>query len=209
METKNIFFLRHGQVAEEFRKVFYGQLDVPLSEEGEQASREVIKAFISIPIKAIFSSPLKRALYPAELLSKEKEAPLIISEELKEIHYGEWTGKPRELIYREPLYWERLKRDHLAPPKGESIKDLRERAKNFWNKLLAEKEGNFVIFTHGGFLRALFCELWQLKSEYFFTFEIFHLKINFISLYKDGLFVIKGLNLHPSHLSPLLIESYW
>ncbi|MFN3920870.1 MAG: histidine phosphatase family protein [Caldimicrobium sp.] len=206
---KNFFFIRHGQIAEEYKKVFYGQLDIPLSKEGELLSKETVLELSQIPIKAVFSSPLKRALYSAELLAKEREIPLFIREELKEINYGEWTGKPRELIYKEALFWERLKKDYLAPPKGESIRDLRNRARSFWDYLKEIEPGNYVIFTHGGFIRALICEILNLSSELFFAFEVYHLKVNFITLYEDGLFVFKGINLDPSHLISLLNISYW
>lgn len=206
---KNFFFIRHGQIAEEYKKVFYGQLDVPLSKEGELLSKEVVKELSSIPLKAIFSSPLKRALFPAKLLAKKKGIPLYIRDELKEIDYGEWTGKPRDLIYKEALFWERLKKDFLAPPKGESIRDLRNRAKSFWEYLSERDSGNYVIFTHGGFIRALICEILNLSSEHFFAFEVYHLKVNYITLYEDGLYVFKGINLKPSQLKLLLTASYW
>ncbi len=205
----NFFFLRHGKVAEEFRGIFYGQLDVPLSKEGKLESERVVEELLKLPITAVFSSPLTRALYPATLLAKEKDVPLVIREEIKEINYGDWTGKARELIYKEPLYWERLKKDTLAPPKGESIRELRQRARSFWKELTTYKPGNYVIFSHGGFIRALLCELLHLTSEYFFAFEIYHLKVHFLTLHKDGIFVLKGMNLEAFCLPSLINSSYW
>ena len=206
---KNFIFLRHGPIAEEYRKVFYGQMDVPLSPQGEKLSLEVVEGLKKLPLKRLFSSPLKRALYPALVLSKEKEIPLEIREELKEINYGEWAGREREEVYKEPLYWERLKKETLAPPGGESLKELRERARTFWESLKSLEEGNYAIFTHGGFIRALLCELLELKSSQFFTFEVYHLRAVLITLFEDGIFVIKGLNLKADEIKDLLEASYW
>jgi len=206
---KNLFFLRHGQVPEEYTKVFYGQLDIPLSEEGKRRSLEVVEELKKLPLKKVFSSPLKRALFPAEILSKEKGLPLEVREELKEINYGIWTGRLREEVYKDPLFWERLKRDELSPPKGESIRDLRKRACVFWEELKSLEAGNYVLFTHGGFVRALLCELLKLESTLFFSFEIYHLRALFITLFEDGVFVIRGVNLKPKELSSLLEASYW
>jgi len=206
---KNFFFLRHGPVPEEYSKVFYGQLDIPLSEEGKRRSLEVVEEFKKLPLKKVFSSPLKRALFPAEILSKEKGLPLEVREELKEINYGIWTGRLREEVYKEPLFWERLKRDELSPPQGESIRDLRKRARLFWEELKNLEAGNYVLFTHGGFVRALLCELLKLESTLFFSFEIYHLRALFITLFEDGVFVIRGVNLRPKEFSSLLEASYW
>ncbi|MFN3406361.1 MAG: histidine phosphatase family protein [Caldimicrobium sp.] len=206
---KNIFLIRHGPVAKEYKEVFYGQLDVPLSPEGEELSQRFVKEFSSLEINAIFSSPAQRALYPAQLLAKEKKLPLIVKEELKEINYGAWTGRLRVEVMREPLYWERLKKDYLAPPGGESIRALRERAKTFLEALKQEPSGNFAIFTHGGFIRAFLCEILNLNSDFFFAFDIYHLKIQFITLFEDNLLVVKGLNCQASQVKSLLDTSYW
>ncbi len=208
LKIKDFFFIRHGQVAEEYRKVFYGQLDVPLSEEGRVKSLEVVEVLSHFSIKTIFSSPLERALFPAKVLAEKSKNPLIIKEELKEINYGEWTGRPREEIYKETLYLERLKNDNLSPPKGESIKSLRKRAKKFWEDLKELEEGLYVIFTHGGFIRALLCELLSLESWYLFTFEIYHLRGVLISMVDKDSFFIRGINLRAEDVG-LIKRTYW
>jgi len=206
---KDFFFLRHGQVAEEYRKVFYGQFDVPLSEEGKLRSLKVAEALSQYFIKAVFSSPLIRSLFPAKILSEKKKVPLFIREELKEIDYGIWTGRLREEVYKEPLYWERFKNEDISPPEGESIKDLRKRAKKFWEELKFLEEGLYVIFTHGGFIRALLCELLSLESRFFFAFEVYHLKGVLITLWDDGNFLIRGINVDSGEIGELMEKSYW
>jgi broad specificity phosphatase PhoE len=206
---KNFFFVRHGPVSEEYRKVFYGQLDIPLSEEGKLKSLQVVEKLSQYPIRAVFSSPLERALFPAKVLAEKKKIPLEIKEALKEINYGAWTGKPREEIYRETLYWKRLKDDALSPPEGESIKDLRKRARSFWENLSVLEDGLYVIFTHGGFIRALLCEILFLDSRFFLTFEVFHLKGVLITFLNNNEFYIRGINLDPEDIEDLINRSYW
>lgn len=206
---KEILLIRHGPISENFRKIFYGQLDVPLSEEGKILSKKVVSLLTPLEIKAIFSSPLKRALYPAFLLSQKKNLPLIVKDELKEINYGKWTGCLREEIYKEPLFWERLKNDTLSPPEGESIKDLRKRAAIFLQELKNLDKGLYIVFTHGGFIRAFLCEIFNVESTKFFAWEVYHLKGNLITLFEDHFFVLKGLNLEIENISKILKSSYW
>ncbi|MCS7279446.1 MAG: histidine phosphatase family protein [Thermodesulfobacteriaceae bacterium] len=206
---KEILIIRHGPILKDFRKVFYGQLDVPLSEEGKILSEQVVSVLISLEIRKVFSSPLQRALYPATLLSEKKKVPLIIKEELKEINYGSWTGRPREEVYKEPLFWERLKNENLSPPGGESIKDLRKRAFKFLEELKKLEEGLYIVFTHGGFIKAFFCEIFNVESSKFFSWEVYHLKGNLITLFEDDFFILRGLNLEITNLHEILKSSYW
>ncbi len=206
---KDFIFLRHGPIVEEYRKVFYGQLDIPLSKEGELKSLEVVDKLSQYPIKVIFSSPLKRAYFLAKVLSEKKKIPLMIKEELKEINYGVWTGRSREEVYKEKLYWERFKDDTLSPPEGESIRDLRKRAKKFWETLKILENGLYAIFTHGGFIRALLCEILSLESRFFFTFEVYHLRGVLISLFENDNFCIRGINIRVEEIEEILLSSYW
>ncbi|MCS7198913.1 MAG: histidine phosphatase family protein [Caldimicrobium sp.] len=207
---KHFFLIRHGQIEECYRALFYGQMDVPLSVEGQKKSEELVGQLVSLSIKGIFSSPLKRALYPAKLLAERKGLTLEVREELKEIDYGEWTGKPRESIHKEALFWERFIDDTLAPPKGESIRALRDRARMFWLHILGLKEeGLYIVFTHGGFIRAFLCEILNLKSSLFYAFESYHLKGPLITFFQDGQFVIRGFNFEAQTLKLLLETSYW
>ncbi|MCS7149435.1 MAG: histidine phosphatase family protein [Caldimicrobium sp.] len=207
---KHLFLIRHGQIEDSFRNIFYGQMDVPLSKEGLKKSEELVDHLVSLPVKRIFSSPLKRALYPAKLIAEKKGLTLDIRDELKEIDYGEWAGKPRDMVYKEPLFWERFKDDALSPPGGESIRNLRDRAKIFWLNILSLKDdGLYIAFTHGGFIRAFLCEILNLQSSLFYAFESYHLKGPLISIFKDGLFVIRGFNFEILSLKSLLETSYW
>jgi broad specificity phosphatase PhoE len=202
---------RHGKISEEWRDKFYGRLDVPLSEEGIKESIEVANTLSNLDrIVRVYASPLERALFPARLLVERKGIELIIDPLLVEIDYGSWAGRRREEVMADPLYWERLKNDSVRAPNGESIRDIRERARAFWEKVKGlEPKGINIVFTHGGFLRALFCELLSLPSKYFFSIEVFHLKAMLVYCFNDGNFLFAGLNIHPLEISNLLDLDYW
>ncbi|HUX38865.1 MAG TPA: histidine phosphatase family protein, partial [Rectinemataceae bacterium] len=57
-----LYFMRHAESEANRKNLLAGQLDFPLSEEGQRQSREVADAFLrDRPIDAIISSPLLRA----------------------------------------------------------------------------------------------------------------------------------------------------
>jgi len=202
---------RHGKISEEWRNKFYGRLDVPLSEEGIKESIEVVNTLSNLDgLVRVYASPLERALYPARLLAKRTGIELIIDPLLVEIDYGSWAGRPREEVMAEPLYWERFKDESVRAPNGESIRDIRERARAFWEKVKElEPKGINIVFTHGGFLRALFCEILSLPSKHFFSIEVLHLRAMLLLLFEDGNFLIRGVNVSASEVGKIIALSYW
>jgi broad specificity phosphatase PhoE len=105
---------RHGKISEEWRDKFYGRLDVPLSEEGIKESIEVVNTLSNLDgIVRVYASPLERALFPARLLAERKSLDLIIDPLLVEIDYGSWSGRRREEVMADPLYWERFRDEAL------------------------------------------------------------------------------------------------
>ena len=63
-----LYLIRHGEVAEEYRNSYYGQMDVPLSEKGLKQSEDVARRLSDIAFDAIYSSDLSRASVLASLL---------------------------------------------------------------------------------------------------------------------------------------------
>lgn len=205
---RTLILFRHGEVDEKHRANFYGQMDVELSEKGKRDSIEVVEILSDLDISTIFSSPLKRALFPATLLSQRKSVPLFIRDDLKEVNYGLWTGKARREVYSDPLFWERLRDDTITPPGGESIRDLRRRAGEFLRYVIGEEGDTGVVFTHGGFLKALMCEVLNLESRLFYTFEIYHLRAVILQ-FKGKDAIIKGMNVSANDVKNILNGSYW
>ena len=202
---------RHGKISEEWRDKFYGRLNVPLSTEGVKESIEVADALSKLEgLIRVYASPLERALFPARLLAERKGVELIIDPLLVEIDYGSWAGRHREEVMADPIYWERFRDESVRAPNGESIRDIRGRARAFWEKVKGlEPKGINIIFTHGGFLRALFCELLSLPSRHFFSIEVLHLRAMVILLFEDDNFLIRGMNVSASEVEKIITLSYW
>ena len=201
---KSLLLIRHGEV-KGFKEVLYGQTDLSLSEKGKRNSRRLAEALSKFEIKTIYTSPLKRCLYPAGILSKKLKLPLQIREELKEINFGKWTGKTWKELTENPDFWKFYKDENFKAPEGESLKDLRNRAKRFLEDFKKEAPpGLTVVFTHAGTIRAIFVEIFKLPTSQFFNIEIFPLKINLFDFYPDGIAVLKLWNAEIWSLKRLL-----
>jgi broad specificity phosphatase PhoE len=113
-----LYVVRHGEPA--LRGVMLGRTDPPLSAAGGEQMRA-----ISLPVRTVFTSPLRRALESAELLARGAE--IIVLDDLSEIALGAWDGKAwEEIEVMDPeLSRKKLKNwTAVTPPDGEPWSDF-------------------------------------------------------------------------------------
>ncbi|MGA2804716.1 MAG: histidine phosphatase family protein [Acidimicrobiales bacterium] len=92
MEADHVFLVRHGETALNAVGVLRGQLDVPLSATGQAEALALGELFRDVPLRAVMSSPLRRAADTARPLVLGSTALLGIDDRLRDRFYGEWAG---------------------------------------------------------------------------------------------------------------------
>ncbi|MCP3920252.1 MAG: histidine phosphatase family protein [bacterium] len=126
-----LILIRHGEVESHWRERIYGDLDVPLSENGKDQSRAVAERLRERELAAVVSSGLARAEFIAKLLRTDR--PHLERRDdarLREIDRGRWAGKGQAQVEAEtPGGWERWRaaRGALGAPGGETLEAMRPR----------------------------------------------------------------------------------
>lgn len=181
-----VLFLRHGETAGR-PGILYSQREVPLSEYGLKQTEILVEGLKKLPIMAIYSSDLKRARLGAEWLAEATKAPLIITPWLREIDFGEWTGKHFSELWELPEFRARLKDpENLAPPGGESLRDLQARALKVIEEIKERfSEGLVVVFTHGGLIRTVIAHALGASLRHFFRIQQDFAAVNLIDYFED------------------------
>jgi probable phosphomutase (TIGR03848 family) len=77
---------------------------IHLNENGRTIVNKVAEGLSSVPVKAIYSSPLERALETAELIAKPFEMKVELKDSLLEIDCGEWQGQRLSNLRRLKLW---------------------------------------------------------------------------------------------------------
>ncbi len=171
-----IYLIRHGGVEPEKTGQFIGQLDLPLSREGERRIRSLLPFFEGEKVDRIYSSPLNRALVSAQIFSSHLGVKLIQKDTLKEINLGEFEGKTFEEISSEaPELAEEMMRDpvRFVYPGGESFASLADRAyRIFWEIATRSEGAASLVFTHGGVIRTLVASLLGMVPEGIFKLDV-------------------------------------
>ena len=164
---RRFFLIRHGQIRQHKEKIFLGQTDVPLSEEGKQQAAEAGTELAKYQLHTdrLYSSDLLRASQTAEILQRQSGLNrLILEHGLREMNLGPWDGKLISEIKKEfPREYEKRGQNLLTYKMGhksENFFDLQYRAvKTLIEILKKDKNEDLVLVAHSGVLRAIISNL--------------------------------------------------
>lgn len=149
---RNIYFVRHGMP--DFpggEHLCLGSTDLPLSVPGRLRASLAALHLENAGIRAVFSSPLKRAAESASFFG----IPVTELDGLREADAGEWDGLSfREIRENWPeLYERRGKNRNISPPGAESPERALTRFRSAFETALKISSGNIVFVVHRSVLR--------------------------------------------------------
>jgi len=169
-----LVLVRHGVTSWNVERRFQGQLDVPLSPEGEAQARSVAEWLTHLPLQftAMYSSDLRRSAATAREIGLRLGIEPVLVLDLRELNAGDWSGLTvAEVEERYPgdlkLWRENIKT--FALPGGESIPDVQARMHQFLAKALQQHTGEAIIaVSHGAALSAYLAALhhWDLQETW-------------------------------------------
>ena len=207
-----LFLLRHlkSQWNEDNR--FTGWMDVPLDEKETYKAKELANKIFQFQIDKIYTSPLFRnqdtvarifeygnIKYPvfvhldggkmqkwANFIDiSENDVTVFVTEKLNERYYGKLQGESKDEAIRKygaekVKLWRRSW--EVAPPGGESLKDVYKRTTSFFKKYIEKdlKKGkNVLIVASHNSLRAIVKYIEKISDD-----DIINLEIDFGALIK-------------------------
>lgn len=154
-----LILVRHGRTLDtEAHKIAGGRGDDPnLSELGKVDANSVATlltsfgrggVFSHIPaVTAVVSSPMKRTLDTANIISQKLGLEISVEENLREISFGDWDGHTNEQVRQ--LWPEQFSEWRgsweLAPPNGESLAAFDARIRVARQNILENFSGETVV----------------------------------------------------------------
>jgi probable phosphomutase (TIGR03848 family) len=99
-----------------------------LSETGRAQAESLAARLSNAPLKAIYSSPLERCMETAEAIARHHRVKIEMVEDLKEVDYGQWQGRPLKALYRTKAWTKlRARPADFRFPGGETIREAQTR----------------------------------------------------------------------------------
>ncbi len=149
-----LIITRHGETEENRKGITQGQRHGTLSALGKNQAKKLALRLKKEKIDIIYSSDLARAKDTAIHIAKfHQKAKFKFTKQLRERNLGEFEGRKHSeyIIVRKDGTW-----SYPDPKNGESARQLRLRAKRFWQKLLrTHSSGTVLIVAHGGINKML------------------------------------------------------
>lgn len=135
-----IVFEPHATTKDNEAKRASGWNDVQLSELGIQQAKGLGERRQLEDFDAVFCSDLQRAYKTATIAFGENTSKIFMDWRLRECDYGDFTGKPNEIIEAE-----RPKRVTMPFPHGESYQQTADRMRSFLGDLSKKRGGQRVL----------------------------------------------------------------
>ncbi|MGG7144088.1 histidine phosphatase family protein [Clostridium nigeriense] len=157
-----LIFIRHGQTDWNVQGKIQGSYDSELNSTGINQAMKLSEKLLSLNYKfsKIYSSPQKRALKTAEILSKSSNVDYVLMKDLQEMNMGKWEGlswkEVEEKYTAEYKKWY-LNRRYTKTPDGESYEDMLERVLKSIDKIINENTDDVVIVSHSAVIMCLQC----------------------------------------------------
>ena len=159
-----LFFLRHGQTAASRDNMFCGSgTDLPLTSDGEAMAQAFANYYQNTQWRAIYSSPLQRAVSTALPIAGVLQLQPQLRDDLMEIGYGDWEGKTVVEVDRDYhddyIRWSADPAWH-APTKGEPAVAIAHRGLRVIEEIKANfDDGNVLVVSHKATIRIILCSL--------------------------------------------------
>ena len=149
-----VYLVRHAKSVGNTERIFQGRSNLGLSSEGMAQLPQLAERFREIPLDAIYSSPLQRAMQTAEAVNHYHHLPVQTEEGLCEIFAGEWEMKHfSDLPVLFPDQWRLWCEDeaHFCAPNGESIVQVHHRLSSTIDRIAAQNDGKIIaVFWERG-----------------------------------------------------------
>ena len=170
-----LLLVRHGETDPAMRGRCHGRLEVELSAEGRRQAGGLAIALAEVPLAAIYSSPLVRALETARAIAAARALEPGADDRLCEIDFGELEGMAYEQIQAERPEVFRTWMETPASvrfPGGESFADLRARVLAAVRGIRERHAGEAAaVVAHGGVVRAVLADALDLAGDAVFRLD--------------------------------------
>ncbi|WMM26500.1 histidine phosphatase family protein [Tissierella sp. MB52-C2] len=179
-----IFLIRHGQSEWNKLNKIQGQKNTILTELGEKQAAHMGNRLIEENIDIIYSSDLKRAYDTAKIISNIINKPLISSEAIREINFGQWEGLNTEELqekYKNQYRTWTKEPDKLNMDGAETLEDLKHRGMKYIENIVKENQNkNIAIVSHGVMLKVIILGLLGVEMSHYKNISLNNVSLSIV-----------------------------
>ena len=157
---------------------------VPLNEEGRTQAQKLAERLAGLPIAAIYTSPLERAVGTAEPMAQLLNLQTVTYEDFSEIEFGEWTNSTLEELQKHPQFQPfNSLRSCTRIPGGELMLEAQTRMITGLQKLyMQHKNETVAVISHADLIKAAVAYYAGIHLDLFQRIEISQASVSIIEI---------------------------
>ena len=183
----SLLLVRHAEVEARYHRIFGGKIDMNLSPRGHEQARVLAKYLHAKKIDTIYASPMKRVQQTLAPFLAQGASPQKILDDLREVHFGDWTGMNWEQVCEKFNLLTHEWLDHIergVAPNSEDGPRFRARVEPCIRDIIKNHPGQTVaIFCHGGVIRMILSILLELPLPRTNMFEVDYASVTQLTLH--------------------------
>lgn len=142
-----LLLVRHGENNWVKERRLAGWLPgVRLNERGHEQAAALGERLATLPLQAVYSSPLERCLETANYIASPHQLTIIPLEAVGEVRYGEWEGAAlKELAQKPEWHAVQFSPSRFQFPGGESLRAVQARAVDALEQMARDHPKQMIV----------------------------------------------------------------
>jgi probable phosphomutase (TIGR03848 family) len=183
-----LFLVRHALTSHTGKRLSGWAPGIHLSEDGKAQAERVAELLANVPLKAIYSSPIERAVETARAVASRHDLKVKTRRAIGEVQYGAWTNRPFKTLMRTKL-WATVQRWPSAArfPDGENLSEVQARALGEIERIRGEQPKDAVCcVSHADVIRLVLAHYLGVHIDLFQRIWIAPASFSVVHLSDDG-----------------------
>lgn len=191
-----VLLVRHAPTPETGKKLTGRLSGVSLDAAGVEIARRTAANLASVPLRAVYSSPIERTWETALEISAPHALTPIQEDGVIEVDYGNWSGRTLKSLY--PLKaWRtvQLTPSRMTFPNGENLADAQRRAVAAVERLAhTHPKHTIAVVTHADIIKAIAAHHLGTPLDLFQRIGVSPASVTVIDIPRQGTPVVVALN---------------
>ena len=183
-----LYLVRHGVTSHTGQKLSGWMPDIHLTEKGLAQAEAVAERLASVPLKAVYSSPIDRTLETARPIAARHGLPVRSRRYIGEVEFGRWEDRSFKTLRRTKL-WGRVQRFPSGArfPDGETLREVQVRAVDEMERISAEHPRDAVCcVSHADVIKLVLAHYMGLHIDLFQRLDVGPASVSVITVSGDG-----------------------
>ena len=170
---------------------------IHLNENGRQQAADAAARLVSLPVNAIYSSPVLRCRETADFIAEAQGLPVNLLDAVGEVRYGEWEGKKiKKLAKKKEWFAVQFYPSRMKFPGGDTLRGVQTRGVNALETLAqTHKEHEIiVVVSHADLIKLVLAHYLGVHIDLFQRIIVSPASVSVLHLAPNGVVRVGRIN---------------